>query len=239
MQCEQVKPILVEYACGEIASADRKAVDAHLKGCVSCREELADLRETVSTVSRAYVMEEPLRRFRIAADPAPRASFWLIPARLGFAAAGLFCAAIALLALFHTNVSYEQGNFEIAFGAPAVSSGATATGTAGPNAARQDVSAVRPFASSLDEAQVRRMIAEAVAASQERQQARAESLTKAAALDMQQQWRRDLGEMSGSMRYFQAAQTMMWKEQMQNQQLVSALIQRGAPDASAPLPVQQ
>jgi hypothetical protein len=240
MNCEQVKPALLEYALEDVSAADKQAIAMHLKSCGSCREELAELKNTVSLVARAQVTEEPPRKFRMVAEPAMEkgssfAAFWLNPARLSFAAAGLFCVAIALLALFRTNISYQQGNFQIAFGASAVSSGAPVEGNAeGKLQGREVVPASLSSGSGLNEGQVRQMIAQAVAAAAVEQQTRTDAIAKSVSGQMQQRWQHDLREMAGSMRYFQAAQTMMWKEQVQNQQLVSALIQRGTPADAAP-----
>jgi hypothetical protein len=71
-----------------------------------------------------------------------------------------------------------------------------------------------------------RLIAEAVAASEATQQANSANLVQQA----DQQRARDLQELSGSFRYIQAAQTMMWKDQVQNQEVMGALArQAGLP----------
>ena len=224
LDCHRLKPALLDFALEEISTTDREELERHLKDCGFCSQELAELRRTVSLVHRAEASEEVPRKFRLVAQPAPGwAAFWLNPARLAFGAAGLFCVAIALLSLFRTNFSYENGNFQIAFGASAVSSGAPVGG---------GESAI-PAAFPLDQAKVRQMISDALAAAEAEQQKRIQVMTKSVADQMQQSWQRDLREMAGSMRYFQAAQTMMWKEQVQNQQLVSALIQQSGSTAPA------
>ncbi len=86
--------------------------------------------------------------------------------------------------------------------------------------------AIAAVAHPLDRDQVLQLIAEAMAASQAEQQKKSVRLAKDVTQQMEQRWQRDLREMAGDMRIFQSAQTMMWKEQVQNQQLVSTLMQQ-------------
>jgi predicted anti-sigma-YlaC factor YlaD len=221
MNCEQIRPILLDFLMEEVPSAQRGVIESHLQGCGACSREMAELQETLSLVARTETSEEIPRKIRIVAEPVrPWAAFWRNPARLAFAGAGMFCLAIAFLALFHTTISYGNGNFQIAFGAPAVSSGAPRSGAAMPAAA-----VARP----MDQAQIDQMIAKALAAAQADYEQRSGAMVQQASQRMQQQWRHDLGEMAQSMRYFQEAQTMLWKGQVQNEQLVSTLIEQSRP----------
>ena len=216
MNCEQVKPALVEYLLEESSAEERQEMDGHLQSCESCSQEMAELKQTMALLARGEASEEVPRRIRIVAEPISRWwAFWRNPAQLAFGGAGLLCLAIALLALFGTSISYQNGNFQIAFGAPAVSSGAQFSSTM-PAAAT---------AQPLDRAQVLQMIAEARVADEAEQQRRSGLMAKEVAQQMQEQWQHDLQEMAGSLRYFQSAQTVLWKEQVQNQQLVSTLMQ--------------
>ena len=81
-------------------------------------------------------------------------------------------------------------------------------------------------AGGFDRAEVVRLIAEAVAASEARQQVSSVNLMQAAVQQGDQQRTRDLQELSESFRYIQAAQTMMWKDQVQNQEVMGALARR-------------
>ncbi len=225
--CERVKSALLEFLMQEISPEDRRDIERHLEGCRVCSQEMAELKQTISLVARAEVSEEIPRRIRIVAEPAGRwAAFWRNPARLAFAGAGLMCIAIALLALFRTTVSYQNGNFQIAFGAPAASSGAPFAGA--PSATASAVSSRRP----LEQAQVYEMISQAMAASEAEHQRQSQVMAKEISQRMEQRWQHDLGEMAGSMRYFQAAQTMLYKGQVESQELVSTLMQHSALPAS-------
>lgn len=50
MNCEQIHDLLNEYVDGELAAADREAVERHLADCAGCREELRALRQTAEMV---------------------------------------------------------------------------------------------------------------------------------------------------------------------------------------------
>lgn len=217
-RCERIKPVLLELLMDEILPQDRRDVEAHLETCRGCSEELAAMRHTMSLVVAAGKSEEMPRRIRVVAEPENRwAAFWRNPARLAFASAGLMCVVIALLALFRTTVSYQNGNFQIAFGAQAAPS---TTAPAAAPLATNAASSGRP----LDRAQVYEMISEAMAATDREHQREAQALAQQVSQRMEHRWQRDLTEMAGSIRYFQATQTMLYKGQVENEQLVSALM---------------
>jgi anti-sigma factor RsiW len=220
--CERIRPTLLDYLMEETSTEERAAVEHHLASCSDCSRELGELRQTVTLVRRAEIQEAIPRPIRLVSEPTSGwMAFWRNPARLGFAAAGLMCVAIAMLAAFSTTVAYQNGNFQIAFGAPAVSSVAPISGK------RLDVVAPASSAvSSLNEAQVKEMIASAIALSDATQRERSEIAMKTSTAQMEQRWRKDLSEVGESMRYFQAAQNVLWKGQVENQQLVSSLVQR-------------
>ncbi|HWP84622.1 MAG TPA: zf-HC2 domain-containing protein, partial [Terriglobia bacterium] len=118
--CEEVRPVLLEYVLEEVPAPDRTAIGLHLEICADCSQEVGRIRQTLGVVSRAAAFEEVPQRIRIVAEPASRwAAFWLHPARLAFAGGALACLAIAALALARTTISYQDGNFTVAFGAAA------------------------------------------------------------------------------------------------------------------------
>jgi hypothetical protein len=120
-----------------------------------------------------------------------------------------------LLAVLGTTFSYQNGNFQIAFG-PKAAVRST------PTASVATVAASHP----LDRAEVYSMISDAMATLQADHQRQSEQMAKNVSLQMQQRWQHDLTEMAAGMRYFQEAQTLLLKGQVENQQLVSTLMQR-------------
>lgn len=218
MNCEQAKTLLVDYLLEETPAEARAGIAQHLQSCSACSGEMVRLRQTLALVAQGEASEEIPQRIRLVTEPASRwSAFWQSSARLSFATAGLLCLALALLALFRTTVSYQEGKLQVAFG--------VAPGTMG---GQPVPAAVQPAANSgaLNRAEVRRLVAEAITASEGGQQQRIAQLLKAVAQQAEQQRVSDLRELAESIRYFQTTQTIMWKDQVQNQHLVSALMQQ-------------
>lgn len=53
MSCETMIGSIVALLDGELAGAEREALDRHLAGCAACRRELADVRRTRDLVDRS------------------------------------------------------------------------------------------------------------------------------------------------------------------------------------------
>ena len=223
MNCEQARTVWLDYLLEDCPPEVRAEMDRHLEGCPSCAEELSLHRQTVALLERGDPSEEMPRRIALAAEPLrPWAAFWRNSARLAFAGGGLLCLAVALLAVSRATLTYENGAFRLAFG-PA----APATVAEAPSTATQTA--------TLDRAAVERQIAEAVAATRAEMQESTEQLVQAAAARIEQQRQQDFKALAESFRYFEANQTLMWKEQVQNQYLVSSLLQQVG---AAPPPAQ-
>ncbi len=88
---------LKSYVLGEATSAERDAVNAHIRECPACREELGRLRATQSALMMLRE-EEPPRRIAFVSDQVFEPSWWrrlLAPhPAYGLAAAGVLAAAI-------------------------------------------------------------------------------------------------------------------------------------------------
>ena len=52
MRCRHVTRRLDAYVTGEVSARDRVRIDAHLEGCASCRQALADLKSMAGLLSR-------------------------------------------------------------------------------------------------------------------------------------------------------------------------------------------
>ena len=99
MSCSPIQ--LKDYVLKEIGDAERRAVDAHLKSCGTCREELERLRLMEAALFSLREEEIP-QRIAFVSDPVFEPSpwrrvwsgFWGSAARLGFASAALLSAAI-------------------------------------------------------------------------------------------------------------------------------------------------
>jgi glycine/D-amino acid oxidase-like deaminating enzyme len=127
--------------------------------------------------------------------------------------------------LARATVSYDRGQFEIAFGAsPVVSTARNALAVA--TTAPSNVSVPLAGVARLSREEILQLVAQAVAASESRQQEETQGLLQAASKQADEQRLRDRRELAEGLRYFEAAQVTMWKEQVQNQQYVSALMQQ-------------
>jgi anti-sigma factor RsiW len=219
MTCEQAKTSLLDYLMEEATPAERMEIRQHVDSCAACASEMARLKQTMTLLVRAEVPEEIPQRIRLVPEPVSVwTQFWRGGARLAFASAGLACLAIGVLALSQASISYNPGGWQIAFGS-------ASRAQVGSGGAVPAIETAVPLG-ALDRAEVMRMIAEAVAASEVLQLQTTANLIQQAEL----QRARDLQELSESFRYIQAAQTMMWKDQVQSQEVVGVLArQAGLP----------
>jgi anti-sigma factor RsiW len=235
MNCEQVNPVLLDYVMEEVPPQDRAGIAQHLETCAACSEETGKLRQTVAALAQGAAFEDVPQKIRIVAEPASPflrwgAAFWRNPARLAFAGGALACVAIALLALAQTTITYNQGNFEIAIGAAATSVPLSAIQS--PAAAPLSLSPVS-LNSGMTREQVEQLIAAAVTASEARRSADTARVVKASSAQAETNRMNDRRELAESFRYVQAAQVTMWKQQVEDQQNVSALLRQAGPDAAA------
>jgi hypothetical protein len=97
---------LRDYLLQELAGAQQRQVEAHVKTCAPCREELDRLRITEAAL-RCMADEEIPQRIAFVSDkifePSPwrrwLAAFWNSGARLGFVSAAMLSASLVLFAL--------------------------------------------------------------------------------------------------------------------------------------------
>jgi anti-sigma factor RsiW len=97
---------LRDYLLQELAGAQQRQVEAHVKACAPCREELDRLRITEAAL-RCMADEEIPQRIAFVSDkifePSPwrrwLAAFWNSGARLGFVSAAMLSASLVLFAL--------------------------------------------------------------------------------------------------------------------------------------------
>jgi anti-sigma factor RsiW len=83
------------YALGELAAKERREAEAHASACEGCREELAQVRLTVDTLS-ALREEEVPRRIAFVSDKVFEPRWWQMFLRPSFAAALVIAAAIVM-----------------------------------------------------------------------------------------------------------------------------------------------
>lgn len=186
------KELLLAYLYDELPPSDRQAFDRHLGSCVDCREEVDGLRGT-RTHLMSWAPPEPDLGFQIvrsASVAAPPARWWRASPAWGLAAAAMLTlAASAGLA----NVEIRNGSDGLVV-RTGWNRGATAAATApvvlsaGPSAAevqrvearlndlegrlaaRQAATLVPVSISRMSDAEINRLIRQAVTDSEQRQQ---------------------------------------------------------------------
>jgi anti-sigma factor RsiW len=103
MSCSPIA--LKDYLLNELADSDRRTLEAHIKTCPACCEELDRLRLTEAALFSLREEEIP-QRIAFVSDPVFQSSgwrrwwaaFWASPARVGFAAAAMLSAAVVFSA---------------------------------------------------------------------------------------------------------------------------------------------
>lgn len=58
--CREAVSLLAAYLDGELASADRARLEAHLAGCPHCSEYLAQIRATIDALGRVEPEDLPV-----------------------------------------------------------------------------------------------------------------------------------------------------------------------------------
>lgn len=118
MQCIEVRDKLADYSVGLLSERERRAIQEHLDGCASCRQELRAL-ERVDRLLDAVPLEEPPAhlwqsiRSRIEAQPQPvRPSFWRNWFTLPRLALGGAIAATLLVALAYFTAPHPPSGEE-------------------------------------------------------------------------------------------------------------------------------
>lgn len=94
---------LHDYLLGELAEAERRQVDVHVRSCGACQEEMERLRITQSTLLELRDEEVP-QRIGFVSDPVFEPSglrrfwraFWTSGPKLGFASAAMLSAALVI-----------------------------------------------------------------------------------------------------------------------------------------------
>jgi hypothetical protein len=61
MRCEGIQDRFSAYLEDELEAAERRSIESHVEACVGCRQELALLRRTVSTLQSLEEIEVPPR----------------------------------------------------------------------------------------------------------------------------------------------------------------------------------
>lgn len=117
---------LRDYLWEELKAAERQQVEAHLEGCLGCREELERLQVTHRALLRLKDEEVP-RRIAFVSDkvfePSRAARWWAafsvrVP-RLALSAALLLAVFFGGVRMAQPTITVEKGRWQIAFSSDA------------------------------------------------------------------------------------------------------------------------
>jgi len=230
MNCEKFRELFADYLGEELESSGAQELQMHLKSCQGCRQELALLGSTKTTVKRALPeVSIPQRLSFNFSKPQAQSWFqWLLQPRYATLAAATTCFVIcvASLALFRTQLKLGSDGFQISFG-----SSAAKAETPAPIAPQVPVA-------GLGKEEVQRLI-EAKLTELERTQAVRFERTL---LDTKNQWemqrRQDWQQMSAGLRYLEANQKSMVQDAARNSTFIQSLANNFHARAEKPASLQ-
>lgn len=96
------------YVLGEMSEGEKRSASAHAASCAECREELAGLQITLSTLATLREEEVP-RRIAFVSDPVFEPKWWQRLFTPTFASACVLAGAI----MFHAYASHGPNETEI------------------------------------------------------------------------------------------------------------------------------
>jgi hypothetical protein len=200
MDCSGLRDDLLDVLYGEASPETRRRIDAHVKTCSPCRDELAALRDVRADLQSWKAPE--MRPFLPRRSPL-RAPLWLATA------AALLLATGGLVGLSGSELRYEEGRLSFRLGS-APSEPALEKALAAQEARHQQemaelrallVAEPQPAAATQgDEALLRRM-ADMIKDSEERQSRRAEAKLASLADRAENRRRYDLARISAGLAY--------------------------------------
>src|SRR5213594_1625230 len=119
MNCEKSRELFVDYLGEELPKPEVRGLQEHLKSCSGCRQELALLVRTKSTLRVGWPDESIPQSLTFEFSRPSERGFWsrLRPLRLprvvwaSLGVTGCFLVCLASLALLRAQIRLENGNF--------------------------------------------------------------------------------------------------------------------------------
>ncbi|MBN2105219.1 hypothetical protein JW835_14365 [bacterium] len=121
MKCDMAPETLISLLYDELDLKDEKKVRKHLEGCTTCRKIFQELQQTTNLLGQ-WEDETPAMKTVFIHEPATIWQSWKDKIRrytekpLAWSIPVLASAAVIFLFIFHFQVKYENGNWQIAFG---------------------------------------------------------------------------------------------------------------------------
>ena len=123
MKCNDLKPLFMDFIYDEISDKDRSLFVAHLAECESCQRELESLKQTSHILQQweevdldfnVVMVTEKASWLSRLKDGVKR--FLPKQKKLAYGLAYAAVAAILLLTIANTEISYRQGEFNMSMG---------------------------------------------------------------------------------------------------------------------------
>lgn len=230
MNCERSRELFADYLGEELARAEAQELQLHLKACQGCRQELALLGSTKTTLMRALPeVSIPQHLSFNFSKPRPQGWFeWLRQSRYATLAATTagFVVCVASLSMFRTQLRMGPEGFQISFGSSAVKTAVPAPVT--PQIA----------VAGLGREEVQRLIEAKLTEIEQAQTVRFER----ALMEVRNQWqvhrRQDWQQISAGLRYLEANQKSMVQDAARNSTYIQSLANNFYARAEKPASLQ-
>lgn len=138
MNCEQIRALMMDYLYDELSKEDREEFILHLDQCDECREEMESLKSTSGILQQWGEVKDDIRVIAVKEKSSSSGKFReffssgvFMPKKVAVGFACAFTAIFLLLALANTEISINNGNFNMRMGFFNHTEQRTSTGIAG------------------------------------------------------------------------------------------------------------
>jgi|GEM_PF-2662662 HAMP domain-containing protein len=228
MNCEKSRELFVDYLGGELPKTEMPGLQEHLELCSACRQELALLARTKSTLQSGWPDESIPQSLTFDFDSPKKQGFWnrFVPLRMpgvvwaSLSVTGCVLALLAGLALLQAQIRLEDGNFSLSFGRPATSTALDLSKTG---------------ISELSAETVKTQLDQSLKQFELNQTAKFQQALQEAKLEWEAKRRADIVRVGKELKYLESTQNVVWKETLLNNSNLEMLARnyvKGAPRES-------
>src|SRR5262249_27632239 len=208
MNCEKSRELFVDYLGEELSKTEIPELQKHLKLCSACRQELALLARTKSTLQAGWP-DESIPQSLTFDFASPQKRFWSRFLRLrmpgvvwaSLSVTGCVLALLAGLALLQAQIRLENGSFSLSFGRSATS---TSLGLSKTDVSETSAETVKTL---LDQSLKQFELNQNTKFQQALQETKLEWEAKRSA---------DIARVGKELKYLESTQNVVWKETLLN-----------------------
>jgi len=208
MNCERSRELFVDYLGEELSRAEIPELQEHLKSCSGCRQELALLARTKSTLQSGWPDESIPQSLTFDFDLPKRQGFWnrFLPLRMpgvvwaSVGATGCMLALLAGLALLQAQIRLEHGNLSLSFGRPVT-----------PTSVELKRSLSQPSAETI-----KTLLDQSFKQFELDQNAKFQQALQQAKLEWETKHSAEFARVGKELKYLESTQNVVWKETLLN-----------------------